>query len=171
MFLSFFGLFIRRTLGQSRNWLKTCIFPMQNHSKKLCFNKMFFFKNWKNTFFFLFPVTGKKGKKSIFSICVVYLARVWREQELMQNIHFSYIKSFKKFFFSLNGKIFKVIWKIVFFFGSSFFNFRKNEKNQFFQFRSRSPPPRGVPREIYGNFHWIGRGSYGQFFFLIFSNS
>ena len=130
--------------------------------KKVVFQQNWIFQELEKYFFFSFA--GCRQKKSIFSICVVYLARVWREQELMQNIYFSYIKSFKKFFFSLNGKIFKVIWKIVFFLVPVFSTSGKMKKTNFSSF-DLVPPPRGVPREIYGNFHWIGRGSYGQFFF------
>ena len=41
-------------------------------------------------------------------------------------------------------------------------------KNFGYQFRSRFFSPRRVPQEICTNYHWIGRGNYGQFFLSFF---
>ena len=64
--VNFCVLFVRQTLGQSRNWLKTSIFLCKIFPKKLCFNKFVCFQKMRLFFFLRLP----EKEKTFFSVSI-----------------------------------------------------------------------------------------------------
>ena len=119
-------------------------------------------------FFYLLPGAGKRKKKYFFNLCCLLGARLERAGTDAKYLFFLY-KIIQKIFLFTKWQNFQSYMKNCFFFWFQFFQLPEKWKKPIFLVSiSFPPPPRGVPREIGTFFYWIGRGSYGQFFFFTF---